>query len=212
VRQGGAQRRQHIAGARHVARVDAPRSLRGLVLPRDDIQAEYENLVSTKYQTIRARMREGTKMNLKALVGSGDKIGLLTLPFLIVGLILNLAYPSLFDVGGPSTTLRVVSIVVLIAGVTIWAWSVVLILKKVPQGELITSGPYSLVKHPLYTAVALLVLPWIGFLFNTWLGAAIGIVLYMGSRIFAPAEEAALSTTFGAAWDKYRNAVKIPWL
>jgi protein-S-isoprenylcysteine O-methyltransferase Ste14 len=151
-------------------------------------------------------------MNLKVLVGSGDKIGLFTLPFLIVGLILNVGYPSLFDVGGPSTALQVISIVALIPGVVIWIWSVALILTKVPRGELITSGPYSLVKHPLYTGVALLVLPWIGFLFNTWLGALIGIILYIGSRIFAPAEEAVLSKTFGATWDEYCSTVEIPWL
>jgi protein-S-isoprenylcysteine O-methyltransferase Ste14 len=156
-------------------------------------------------------MREA-RVNLKTLVGSGDKIGLFTLPFFIAGLILNIAYPSLFDVGGPSSILRVVSIVLLIPGVTIWMWSVVLILTKVPRGELITDGPYSLVKHPLYTGVALLVLPWIGFLVNTWLGALIGIILYIGSRIFAPAEEAILAKTFGAAWDDYCHTVKIPWL
>jgi protein-S-isoprenylcysteine O-methyltransferase Ste14 len=69
-----------------------------------------------------------------------------------------------------------------------------------------------MVKHPLYTGVALLVLPWIGFLFNTWLGAVIGIFLYIGSRIFAPAEEAKLSKTLGAAWYEYCNDVKMPWL
>jgi len=151
-------------------------------------------------------------MKLKVLVGSGDKVMLLTLPFLVVGLILNILFPSWFDVGGPSTALAVISIIMLIPGVTIWLWSVVLILTKVPQGELITNGPYSLVKHPLYTAVALLVLPWIGFLFNTWLGVLIGIVLYIGSRLFSPEEEEILSKTFGAAWDDYCNKVKIPWL
>ena len=115
-------------------------------------------------------------------------------------------------VGGPPIVLKVLSIIILIPGVTIWLWSVVLILTKVPQGELITNGPYALVKHPLYTAVALLVLPWIGFLFNTWLGVLIGIVLYIGSRLFSPEEEEILSKTFGTAWDDYCNKVKIPWL
>jgi protein-S-isoprenylcysteine O-methyltransferase Ste14 len=149
---------------------------------------------------------------LKVLIGSGDKIGLLILPFLLAGLVLNIVYPAAFDVGGPPTALRVVSIIVLIPGLTIWAWSVALILRKVPRRELITSGPYAIVKHPLYTGVALLVLPWIGFIFNTWLGAVIGIILYIGSRIFAPAEEAELSRTFGATWDEYCNTVKIPWV
>jgi len=151
-------------------------------------------------------------MELKRLVGSGDRIGLFTLPFVIVGLVLNIIYPALFDVGGPPLALQVISIVALIAGIVIWIWSVILILTKVPRVELITSGPYFLVKHPLYTAVALLVLPWVGFLLNTWLGALIGIVLYMGSRIFAPREEASLSKTFGAKWDEYARTVRMPWL
>ncbi len=151
-------------------------------------------------------------MQLKTLVGSGDRIGLLTLPFLAIGLILNLMFPSLFSVGGPSFALRVISILILIPGVTVWIWSVVLILIKVPKKELITSGPYSLVKHPLYTGVALLVLPWIGFLFNTWLGALIGIVVYVGSRVFSREEERTLSRTFGTAWDEYCKKVKMPWL
>lgn len=151
-------------------------------------------------------------MKLQDLVGSGDKIGLLVLPFLIIGLILNIVFPALFSVGGPSTAVKVVSIVMLIPGVTVWIWSVVLILTKVPRNELITDGPYTLVKHPLYTGVALLVLPWIGFLLNTWLGVVIGLVLYTGSRLFAPKEEAVLSKTFGAAWDEYCRKVKMLWL
>jgi protein-S-isoprenylcysteine O-methyltransferase Ste14 len=151
-------------------------------------------------------------MKLKVFVGSGDKIGLLTLPFLIVGLILNIMIPSLFSVGGPSIVLKVISIIILIPGVTIWIWSAVLILTKIPRKELITNGPYSLVKHPLYTGVALLVLPWTGFLFNTWLGVLIGIIIYIGSRIFSTEEEKVLSKTFGATWDEYCNKVKIPWL
>jgi protein-S-isoprenylcysteine O-methyltransferase Ste14 len=87
-----------------------------------------------------------------------------------------------------------------------------LIVAKVPRGELITTGPFALVRHPLYTAVPLLVLPWLGFLLNTWLGAALGIVMYLAGRRYAPAEEAALARTFGSAWDDYRATVKIPWL
>lgn len=151
-------------------------------------------------------------MNVKKLVGSGDRIGLFVSPFVVVGLILNVAYPSLFGVGGPPDWLRALSIAVLIPGVAIWLWSVILILTNVPRGRLITGGPYAWVKHPLYTAVALLVLPWVGFLLDTWLGAAIGVVLYIASRIFAPAEEATLSRAFGDAWREYNRGVKLHWL
>jgi len=151
-------------------------------------------------------------VTLKELVGSGDTIMLATLPFVVLGVILNLVFPSFFEVGGPSDTLRIISIVVLVPGVTIWLWSVVLIVTKVPRGELITTGPFAWVKHPIYTGVALLVLPWIGFLLNTWLGALIGIVLYVACRRYAPEEEAQLSEHFGPAWDEYRATVKFAWL
>jgi protein-S-isoprenylcysteine O-methyltransferase Ste14 len=159
------------------------------------------------------RVLSGTTMtSLKTLVGSGDRILLFTLPFLTVGLALNIAYPAWFDAGGPSSPLRFVSVVLLAVGVAVWAWSIVLILTHVPSGQLITSGPYALVKHPLYTAVGLLVLPWFGFLLNTWLGLLAGAALYIGSRIFAPAEEAALAKAFGPQWTEYTAAVKVHWL
>ena len=151
-------------------------------------------------------------MNVRALVGSGDRIGLVTLPFLVVGVVLNIAFPSLFAIGGPPRWLGVLSVLVLLVGVVNWAWCVYLLLIKVPRRELITNGPYAVVKHPLYTGVALLVLPWLGFLLNTWLGAAIGIVLYVASRMFAPAEEVELARTFGGVWDAYTAKVKLPWL
>jgi protein-S-isoprenylcysteine O-methyltransferase Ste14 len=102
--------------------------------------------------------------------------------------------------------------VTLTVGIAIWIWSVLLILANVPRGELITNGPYRLVKHPLYTGVSLLVLPPVGFLLNSWLGAPIGIVLYLSSRHFTPEEESELLNTFGPAWDEYRKTVKLPWV
>jgi protein-S-isoprenylcysteine O-methyltransferase Ste14 len=151
-------------------------------------------------------------MKIRELVGSGDKIGLVMLPIVVVGVALNLAFPATFSVGGPVDPFRTISIVVLVVGVAIWLWTVVLILAKVPRGELITGGPFALVKHPLYTAVALLVLPWAGFLLNTWLGVVLGAALYVASRLFAPDEERTLAAKFGPSWRRYSDAVLLPWV
>ena len=151
-------------------------------------------------------------MNVRKLVGTGDRIGLVMLPFIVVCVVLNHAYPGFFEVGGPPPLLRVVSIVVLVVGVTVWAWSVALILTKVPRGELIATGPYAVAKHPLYAGVSLLVLPWAGFLLDTWLGAVLGMITYVASRTLAKAEEVELARTFGAAWDAYAEQVTLPWL
>jgi protein-S-isoprenylcysteine O-methyltransferase Ste14 len=151
-------------------------------------------------------------IKLRALVGSGDKIGLVVLPFLIIGVAANALDRAAFSVNGPSEALRITSIIALAFGVAIWAWSVLLILTRVPRGMLITTGPFALVKHPLYTSVALLVLPWLGLLLDTWLGAAIGLILYAASRRYAPEEEADLACIFTSTWEQYRQSVKIPWL
>jgi protein-S-isoprenylcysteine O-methyltransferase Ste14 len=151
-------------------------------------------------------------MNLKHLVGCGDKIGLVASPIIVLGLGLNLLRPAWFSVGGPPLALKLLSALVLPFGVVIWIWSVLLIVAKVPKRELITTGPYALVKHPLYTGVALVVLPWLGFLLNSWLGALAGLVLYIASRRFSPEEERELEKTFGREWSDYCRSVKLPWL
>ncbi len=151
-------------------------------------------------------------MKLKVLVGNGRKIGALVLPFLVAGVALNILFPAVFAVGGPPLWLTVVSIVLLMPGVINWAWSVALLLTKIPKKELITTGPYAIAKHPLYVGVALLVLPWAGFLLNTWLGVLIGIVVYIGSRLFSPEEEKILAKIFGEKWTAYNGKVLLPWL
>jgi protein-S-isoprenylcysteine O-methyltransferase Ste14 len=153
-----------------------------------------------------------TASKLAVLVGSGHKVGLVALPVAAVGLAVNIARPALFTVGGPPALLAAVAAVVLAAGLVVWAWSAVLIVTRVPRGELITTGPYAVVLHPLYTGVALLVLPWAGFLLDSWLGVVVGGALYAGSRLFSPEEEAELARTFGPAWDRYRASVALPWL
>jgi protein-S-isoprenylcysteine O-methyltransferase Ste14 len=99
------------------------------------------------------------RLRLGALIGSGDRIGAFVLPFVLVGVALNIAFPEAFSVGRAPLWLQAVSAFVLAVGVAVWAWSVLLILTKVRAGELVTTGPYLLVKHPLYTSVAVLVLP-----------------------------------------------------
>jgi protein-S-isoprenylcysteine O-methyltransferase Ste14 len=157
-------------------------------------------------------MKKEDEMNLKVLVGSGSKIGLFALPFILIGIGLNIWQPSWFSVGGPTDALRLVSLSMLVPGIIIWAWSVYLILTKIPAKQLITSGPFALMKHPLYTGVALLVLPWFGFICNSWLGVIIGGAFYLGRLLFAPEEEKILSKIFGSEWDNYAKKVILPWL
>ena len=124
-----------------------------------------------------------------------------------------MAFPAVFAVGGPSQWLVVTAATVFAVGLVGWAWSVLVLLTTTARaGRLVTTGPYLLVCHPLYTSVALLVLPGLGLLSDTWLGAAVGLALYVASRLFAPDEEVELAERFGPQWDAYRRRVKVGWL
>jgi protein-S-isoprenylcysteine O-methyltransferase Ste14 len=150
-------------------------------------------------------------MKLRVLVGAGDRVMGLTLPFIAVGAAANLVWPSVFRMGFERAGL-VAGIVMLAIGIPIWLTSVVQILTQVPKKRLITTGPYALMLHPLYTSVALLVFPGVGFLIDTWLGPALGVILYVSSRIFSGAEEQLLASLFPREYPAYRARVLLPWL
>jgi protein-S-isoprenylcysteine O-methyltransferase Ste14 len=150
-------------------------------------------------------------MNLKALVGAGDRVMGLTLPFIVIGVIANILCPGWFAMGSATGGL-IAGIVLLVIGVPLWLTSVAQILYWVPRRTLITTGPFALMRNPLYTSVALLVFPGVGLVLDTWLGPALGVILYVSSRLFSPREEKMLATFFPADYPKYRARVLLPWL
>ena len=150
-------------------------------------------------------------MNIKQLVGAGDKIIGFTLPFAFAGIILNVLYPQWFKMNTGLTGV-IIGSVLLVLGIPFWLISVVHMLKYVPQNMLITKGPFLLVLHPIYTSVALLVIPGLGFVFDTWLGLLIGVILYIISRIFRGQEDKKLENIFTEEYEKYRSKVIIPWV
>jgi protein-S-isoprenylcysteine O-methyltransferase Ste14 len=150
-------------------------------------------------------------MSIRALMGAGDQIMGFTLPFALAGIILNMVYPDLFrmNMGPPGIIL---GSLFLIVGVPIWLMSAVQILINVPRRKLITTGPFAIVLHPLYTSVALLVIPGIGFVLDTWVGVGIGVILYGFSRLYAVKEEKKLDEMFSNEYRTYRSEVLLPWL
>jgi protein-S-isoprenylcysteine O-methyltransferase Ste14 len=150
-------------------------------------------------------------MNIKQLVGAGDKIMGFTLPFALAGIILNILYPQWFIMNTGLTGI-IIGSALLVFGVPFWLISVVQMLQYVPQNKLITKGPFLLVQHPIYTSVALLVIPGLAFVFDTWVGILIGVILYSISRIFRGQEEKKLKGLFTEEYEKYRSKVLFPWL
>ncbi len=150
-------------------------------------------------------------MKIKTVVGAGDQIIGFTLPLALIGISLNIIYPQFFrmNAGLPG---MISGFIFLITGVPVWLISIVQILVYVPQNKLITTGPFAIVLHPLYTSVSLLVIPGISFIFDSWSGIAIGVFLYIFSRIFSVKEDKKLEDIFSNEYRLYRSKVLLPWL
>jgi protein-S-isoprenylcysteine O-methyltransferase Ste14 len=80
--------------------------------------------------------------------------------------------------------------------------------------KLVTAGPYSFVRNPLYVGNAIIALGfWLAFSGNVSPGVSIGMFAAIAILVVAvyatiiPLEESYLSSTFGAEYDSYRRAV-----
>ena len=76
-----------------------------------------------------------------------------------------------------------------------------------PDHELIRSGPYSVVRHPVYVSLFGMMLA-TGLLFAWWPLLLAAIVLYIaGTEIRIAAEEGLLRERFGAEFEDYQRSV-----
>jgi protein-S-isoprenylcysteine O-methyltransferase Ste14 len=73
--------------------------------------------------------------------------------------------------------------------------------------ELIRTGPYAIVRHPVYATLFMMMLA-TGLLFARWPMLILGVVLYIvGTEIRIHAEEGLLRARFGAEFEEYRRRV-----
>jgi len=110
---------------------------------------------------------------------------------------------------------RMIASMVLAPVATVFAWLAVRHLGKqlrifaglYPDHELIRSGPYAIVRHPVYASLFLMMLA-TGLLFARWPMLLAGIALYIaGTEVRIRAEEGLLRERFGQEFEDYRRRV-----
>ena len=95
---------------------------------------------------------------------------------------------------------------------TLWArfflgrnWSGTVTVKQ--NHELIRSGPYGIVRHPIYASLLAMLLCTL-FLLTPWQWFAVSLALFIcGTEIRVYSEEALLESRFGEEFEVYRKAV-----
>ena len=144
------------------------------------------------------------------------------LSFLAV-LLLNIFYPKIlsWDKFTLPIYFRYIGTAIAIACVPLTWWVFKNIGKNVSETvlikedqELVTSGPYHWVRHPLY-GTALLMLFSISITFGDWIllvGSLIGLIAFR--LLIIPAEEKQLLDAFGEEYECYqaRTGALLPWI
>jgi protein-S-isoprenylcysteine O-methyltransferase Ste14 len=90
-------------------------------------------------------------------------------------------------------------------------WSAIVTIKE--DHELVTTGPYALVRHPIYTGLLLGFLGWATAV-DRWRGPLAVVIVYLALWRKYRLEERWMRERFGAAYDAYRTRVKalVPFL
>ena len=100
-----------------------------------------------------------------------------------------------------------IGIAMLAIGLPLCCAALVRLAKGFPRGELFTSGPYALCRHPIYASWIVFNVPGIVLIANNWTGLLAPIPMYIALRILVREEEEWLERTFGDAYREYRGRV-----
>ncbi len=116
------------------------------------------------------------------------------------------------SLGGPRiyielNTAIIVFCLLLVPYVAITWWSIGALAKGQAKENLITSGPYGLVRDPMYAAVIFILNPALGILFRSWLLLLATIPAYFVWRKCIKKEEERLTEKFGQAYVDYQQKV-----
>lgn len=147
------------------------------------------------------------KRNGMNLVGQGGKIALFTLPSLIAAVWAQASLRRFTALPDSAALLRPAGYALLAAGLLLWGTAVIQLLGGFSRGRLVTRGAYGIVRNPIYSSMALFVLPAVSLLTQSWAYFVPAAFLAAGVMIFIRKEEAQLARAFGKEYDDYRARV-----
>lgn len=141
-------------------------------------------------------------------VGIGIKLLAAMAATMLLTDILTYLQPAVFGIHFISApALRIAGIFVLFVGVAIKIASARVPVRAFKNEELMTTGVFSFVRHPMYAAWILFIALGIALLFRSWLMLATALVGYFSFKYLIKEEDEDLTRKFGQAYLDYRSRV-----
>ena len=141
-------------------------------------------------------------------VGIGIKLlAAMAVTFLLTW-ILTCLQPDIFCIDFISaSTLRIAAIALIGVGIAIKLSSSRVPSTAFKKKELITTGIFSCIRHPMYSSWILFIAPGIALLFRSWLMLAASLIGYFSFKRLIKEEDEYLTRSFGQTYLDYRSRV-----
>ncbi|MFX0140211.1 MAG: methyltransferase family protein [Candidatus Hodarchaeota archaeon] len=142
-----------------------------------------------------------------SIYGVGPKMTLTLVPFIVLLSILNVIFSPVFQLPIDQIWMIPLGIVLIMIGSYIFIKSETLLRKAYKASELLMTGFYGHMRHPMYGSVILLIIPGIVIIINSWILYFLPFIFYIIFRIFIKKEETYCLKKFGENYSHYKKNV-----
>lgn len=102
----------------------------------------------------------------------------------------------------------IVAVILILTGLPIWLFGAITVMKAYNRDKLVASGVFGLVRHPMYAAWIVLILPGIALLTASWPFLLMPVVGYFVFKALIHTEDEYLESRFGQSYSDYRASVR----
>jgi protein-S-isoprenylcysteine O-methyltransferase Ste14 len=139
--------------------------------------------------------------------GIGPKTFVPSLIYTIAAWAATSAWPDAFLLRSLPQVVGTVGVVLTSVGLLMWIVGVVTVMRAYNRDQLVTSGVFALVRHPVYAAWITLVFPGLALLIRSWPMFITPLIAFAIFRHFIRREDEYLQKRFGQVYLDYRRRV-----
>ena len=139
--------------------------------------------------------------------GIGPKTFVPSLTYTLAAWASTAAWPGVFRLRPLPDVVATVGVVLTAAGLLMWIVGGVTVMRAYNRDQLVTSGVFALVRHPVYAAWITLVFPGLALLIRSWPMLITPLIAYAIFRHLIHREDEYLEQRFGRAYLDYRRRV-----
>jgi protein-S-isoprenylcysteine O-methyltransferase Ste14 len=146
-----------------------------------------------------------TKMTF---IGIGSKLGLISLPYIVLAILVMLRDPQFLKLDFINYTLITWAGYAWIGiGIVFYIATVVVFLTDFKKGLLVTRGTFRLCRNPIYASFIVFFIPGLALFFQSGMILSIAFVLYLNFKLSIHGEDIVLEREFGEAYKTYRKGI-----